>query len=78
MKKINNSQIILNRRTLGVLSLGAALSACGGSGSDDVDNAAESFSAEVVASDWSDTLPKPVRDLSVGASGFIYIGEVYT
>lgn len=71
---------MLNRRTLGVLSLGAALSACGGGGSDDVNNAEESFSAEVVASDWSDRLPELMGGIyytSVGASGFIYIGELF-
>lgn len=63
----------ISRRTVGLLALGAALSACGGGGD------SESALGRVSASDWSDALPayvptSPVQMgiIAVGASGLIY------
>lgn len=74
------SQAVLNRRMLGVLALGAALSACGGGGSDNSSNDGSNdgpvtpvATAQVVASTWSDALPAiPALPAGVGASGLIY------
>ena len=77
---------VLNRRMLGVLALGATLSACGGGGDDgdDGDNGGGAVApvalGQVVASTWSDSLPQfQTGDLffakeyaGVGASGLIY------
>ena len=81
MKNNLPSQFMLNRRTLGFLYLGAALSACGGGGSDAINNDEIPFNPEVIASNWSDTLPTssaqewlyPENYINVGASGLIYI-----
>ena len=79
---------VLNRRMLGVLALGATLSACGGGSDDGSDHedggdngggpVAPVALGQVVASAWSDTLPQFQNSYSakeyagVGASGLIY------
>lgn len=71
----------LSRRHLGILALGATLSACGGGGDAD-EPAAPLANGEVVPSTWSDAVPYfrasgdifIARDYAgVGASGMIYV-----
>lgn len=68
----------ISRRHLGILALGATLSACGGSGDAD-EPAAPVANGEVVPSTWSDAVPDISNDVfartyaGVGANGLIYI-----
>ena len=71
----------ISRRHLGILALGATLSACGGSGDAD-EPAAPVANGEVVPSTWSDAVPNIGNDVfarayaGVGASGLIYMNGV--
>lgn len=73
----------ISRRHLGILALGATLSACGGGGGGDADEpAAPVANGEVVPSTWSDAVPNIGNDVfarayaGVGASGLIYMNGV--
>ena len=83
MKNNVLSQFVLNRRALGVLSFGAALSACGGGGSDDVGSDDDNKDTEVFRVEVIDSgLPYKIlsndgeyvflQHIAVGASGSIY------
>ena len=71
--KPSGSAFQINRRQVGFLALGAALSACGGGGDD------QQALGRIAASDWSETLPvfsptSPVQlgYIAVGAGGLVY------
>lgn len=87
LDKFDPSLHALSRRHLGILALGATLSACGGGG-DDADKPDEPAvpvaNGEVVPSTWSDAVPDISNDVfartyaGVGASGLIYVNGVET
>lgn len=81
--KFDPSLHALSRRHLGILALGATLSACGGGGDAD-EPAVPVANGEVAPSTWSDAVPNIGNDVfartyaGVGASGLIYVNGVET
>lgn len=86
LNKFDPSLHALSRRHLGILALGATLSACGGGGDAD-ESAAPVANGEVAPSAWSDAVPNISNDgdgffarayAGVGASGLIYVNGTET